>query len=349
MFSHIQFTNHEKARHTRWPSIELLHNVVKWRNRRRDPSEEGIMSPVVTYRAKPKIDGTNGGIQVFPSGHIAVQSRTTMLSAREDNAGFFRWAKEHEKHFAGMAADGRHLTIFGEWCGMGIKKGTAICQIGRKVLAVFGAQIVDLTRGDPTTELFVHPERIQALVPEHPDIFVLPWFRDPISLDFSDEANLEEKTKLINEWIAEVEGSDPWISAVFGIRGVGEGLVFYPFVKGDGVEPATYMELAFKAKGEKHAVVRQKKPAMISPEVARSVEAFVDMFVTSARLEQGVDEACGGTAEPRKTGAFLKWTREDVLKESTDELAASGLEWRQVEKALMQRARTWFLEKANQD
>lgn len=98
----------------------------------------------------------------------------------------------------------------------------------------------------------------------------------------------------------------------------------------------------FKAKGEKHRVARQKKPAQIDPEVAASSDDFVSMMVTPARLEQGLTEAIGGELLMTRMGKFLQWIAADVRKESVAELEAGGLVWKQVGRAVGVAAKTWF-------
>jgi hypothetical protein len=100
----------------------------------------------------------------------------------------------------------------------------------------------------------------------------------------------------------------------------------------------------FKAKGEKHKVVKTKEAVQVDPEVAKSIGDFVTMFVTEARCEQGLN-AIGNVLDMKKTGDFLKWLSQDVLKESTAELEASQLTWEQVQKAVQVAGREWYSRK----
>ncbi|HXU05504.1 MAG TPA: hypothetical protein VN903_31310, partial [Polyangia bacterium] len=59
-------------------------------------------------------------------------------------------------------------------------------------------------------------------------------------------------------------------------------------------------------------------------------------------LQQGLSEVCGGARDPRSTRQFVEWVVGDVRKESADELAASGLAWGDVDRAVQTRAREWF-------
>lgn len=154
--------------------------------------------------------------------------------------------------------------------------------------------------------------------------------------------------KKINRDVLIVEECDPWVKGAFDVDGLGEGLVYYPVdgsEKEGAVERDQVTTLLFKAKGEKHEVVRQPKPAQLEPEVLKSIDAFVEMFVTPGRLEQGLREGCDSVLEMKSLSSFLKWFGQDVKKESQDELLASGLEWKLVSKPVVTAARVWFVEK----
>lgn len=325
-------------RFIRWPSVELLHNV----NRSlalRGEREEGFVRPAVTYRAKVKLDGTQAAIQLRPDGRVLAQSRTSILSSTADNAGFGAWTARNAERWAALRGE-RVMTLFGEWCGHGIQKRTAIAKIGKRVFALFAVVLGDPDLEAPT--LITEPDAIANLVvPGHfpeGDVLVLPWYGAPFSLDFGDTEALRCAVEAINAVVDEVETCDPWVMETFGVRGIGEGVVMYP----QGLGYDAFFELAFKAKGGAHQVVKQARPAQVDPEVARSVEEFVRLFVTEARLQQGLTEGCGGTLEMARMGAFLAWFGKDVQKESVAELAASGLAWTDVQKAVSTAARDWF-------
>ena len=140
----------QSAQMQRWPSVELLHNV-----RRSLIAVEA--TPVVTYRAKIKLDGTNAGVQVFADGRVAAQSRSQVITSDNDNMGFAQWVSQHVDYFAQLAG-GEHLTIFGEWCGQGIQKRTAISQLDLRIFAVFAVQMGGVE--NEITKLEVDPVKI---------------------------------------------------------------------------------------------------------------------------------------------------------------------------------------------
>lgn len=315
----------------RWPSVGLLHNV-----RRSLIALEA--TPVVTYRAKIKLDGTNAGVQIFSDGRVAAQSRSQIITPDDDNMGFAQWVSQQMDYFAPLA-DHEHITIFGEWCGRGIQKRTSISKIDRRIFTVFAVQYGGVE--NEVAKLEIDPDKISQLLPSHPDIFVLPFMGEPLTLDFGNRDQLESVANAINQLVSEVEQIDPWVKATFGLEGLGEGLVLYPQTQ-TRVDRLTYPELMFKAKGEKHQVVKTKQPVQLDPEFVKSIDEFVALMVTPARLEQGLSESCQGPLEMKQLGGFLKWLAQDVQKESKAELEAAKLSWKDVHKAVTNAGKSWF-------
>lgn len=339
--SDIMSTSHSVVR---WASVELLHNVRRYL---KAVDHSATPLPKVRYRAKVKLDGTNAAIQILPGGEVAAQSRSRMLKVGDDNFGFAAWVDTVKGLFAGLHDRIGPSVVFGEWCGPGVQKRTAIARIDRKIFAVFAIQL--LSDGEAAARLIVEPEQLRALLPTHNDLFVLPWHGQKHTLDYGDDTQLSEAAAKVNAMVDAVERVDPWVRDTFGVEGLGEGLVLYPMLESplelaaDGsVDREQYTALMFKAKGEKHQVVKQKRPAQIAPEVAAHIDQFVDMFVTEPRLQQALTEGCGGVQEMSKMGPFLKWLSQDIQKESVAELEASNLSWKQVSRAVASRGRQWF-------
>lgn len=327
-------SSHVDSCHVPWGSIELLHNVVRTLALL---EEQGHRPPVVRYRAKVKLHGSNCAVQVHPGGLVA-QSRTAILTPTSDYKGFAAWVHAHAAWFASLQPG---IVVFGEWCGPGVEKGMAISAVADKVFAVFAVRDGDRVIHDP--------DELRARLPAAgapANLHVLPWEDDEFVVDYGSRAALDAVAQALNERIAGVEREDPWVKRTFGISGLGEGLVLYP-LEVDGAaasaDPESLARLMFKAKGEKHRTAGTKTAVQVDASVVGSVAEFVALMVTEARLQQGVATACGGAIEPAHTGKFLAWVTADVRKESSAELAASGLTWQQVEKAVQQRARAWYL------
>ena len=84
----------------------------------------------------------------------------------------------------------------------------------------------------------------------------------------------------------------------------------------------------------------------VDPETAANAQAYAELMVPEARLQQGIQEVFGDDPFDQKgTGAFIKWIVQDVQKEGALELEASGLTWKQVGGTVAKKAREWFLAK----
>ncbi len=320
-----------------FPSIEGFHHIVKYVTAFPD-----VIKEPVQYRGKVKLHGTNAGIRIF-KGEVVAQSRTQLIDPKNDNAGFARWVESCSAYWAGIGIEDG--VVFGEWCGQGIMKGTAINQIGKKVFAVFA-----IFAGD---KLIADPEAIEALLgpvtgnevqpsDERPhNVYVLPWHGEAFVIDYCSQSSMRETVPNLNVVVENVEQCDPWVKKVFGVEGIGEGVVYYP--QTEKVE--MFNNLAFKAKGEKHRVAHTKEAVQMAPEVAQNISDFVTMFVTEPRCEQGL-AAIGGDALMPKMKDYLQWMMADIAKESKDELEASGMTFEQVQKATLTSCREWFIKKS---
>lgn len=336
-----------RTHHVPWSSIGLLPYVVE--TLRLLSEQSGNPQPTLRYRAKIKQHGTNCAVQVRRDEegrtHVFAQGRTDLLTPEpgHDYKGFARWVKDNEAHFGTVLND--DVTIFGEWAGPGVEPGMAISQVGAKMFLVFAVQE---GRGEDAALVYEPDAILRLLGPavSAPGLVVLPWEDDEVVINFGDSESVEAAARAMSTVVLEVEREDPFIKRTLGVSGMGEGLVFYPVNVEAPHEPESYCRLMWKAKGEKHSTVRQRQPVQANPEVAASAGGFADLMITEARLLQGVTTACGETYDPKLTGKFVAWVTNDVQKESTVELAASGLTWSQVQRAVETRAREWYLTKA---
>lgn len=342
-----------------WPDITSFHNLRKYLKQYPE-SLEGFSK--VGYLAKVKLDGTNAAVIVSSDGKVSAQSRGKIIDPHDDNMGFAKWVKSQEEAWSKLAfkATNTDLIIFGEWVGRGIQKNVAVSQISTKVFAVFCLIFRNPKTGEVTFE--VTPHSIRELVHDVPDVHILPWFEQnhelfTVTIDWTASAEtLESELNRINEAVLEVENCDPWVKENFQVEGIGEGLVFYPFVNDQSWEK--FSTWLFKAKGEKHKTIKHSAPAQINAEVVSSVKEFAELVLTEARLEQGavavwktlpvaipLPDQVNYSTDLKLIGNFIKWIEADVKKETTAELEASGLTWEQVGRAVTDQARKWYLAK----
>jgi len=322
-----------------FPSIELFHNVVRFSEAFPD-----TVSKPLTYRGKVKLHGTCSGIRIV-NKEVQAMSRTQFITPENDNAGFAKFVEETKQFWSQQNCDedDNDITVFGEWCGPGIMGRTAINQIPNKVFAIFCVMV-----GVGETGLMVvDPHEIELFlggVP--PNTYILPWEGESFSVNFLDRPSLQETANMLNGVVARLEPCDPWVKATFGKDGICEGIVYYPIDEPE-LSRAKFTNFAFKAKGEAHKAAKTKEAVQVDPEVLKSIEGFVTMFVTEVRLEQALaslNQMVGG-AIMKNVPLFLAWIEGDVVKESADELEASGLEWDQVKRAVQGAARTWYIAK----
>jgi hypothetical protein len=66
-----------------------------------------------------KIDGSNAAVVITEDGQIAAQSRSRIITVKDDNFGFARWCLENHTELMKLGP-GHH---FGEWWGSGIQRG----------------------------------------------------------------------------------------------------------------------------------------------------------------------------------------------------------------------------------
>lgn len=323
-----------------WPSIEGLQNVIKEANRTGRKNKQ-------RYKGKIKLDGTNAGISIS-NGEVRFQSRSIYITPEKDNAGFARWASSIDWKSVKNGSSLPIMTIFGEWAGAGIQSGCSVKDIGLKAFFVFAIEYSSDEKDEETGKyvqsiLEVEPAHLEKILnPVKDFVRVLPWYEGSeyeINFGEPDSSVIDQ----INSDVARIEMEDPYIKTVFGISGIGEGLVLYPL----GLNNINDWEnFAFKAKGMKHMVKKQEKPVQVMVDVSPSVESFVASFVTEARCNQGLNVVCGSSPPEKKNiSAFLTWMSNDVKKESKDELEASNLSWEKVAGEVTKAARVWFLRK----
>lgn len=327
--------------HIKWPSVASFANVRKliqtYPQLTNNKSE-------VTYMSKCKLHGTNAGIR-FVDGDVYAQSRTQILSKDNDNAGFFAWVDKHRdewKRWLSVHPELNNWTLFLEWVGPGVQNGCAVQQIPNKVCAVYAMLNQD--------ELVVNPPDMMLSGLNVPDIYVIPFESKVVKVNWNRTSEeLQPVVDEINSWVEEIEKCDPWVKNNFGIEGIGEGLVFYP-VSPEHLGKENFSNLAFKAKGEKHKVVKTKKAVQVDPEKVNSVNEFVDLVVTEPRLEQMLTECLGDKPLTyNDLGKFIGAVSKDVNKECQAELEAAGLEWRSVLKEIGNKSRRWYIDRMEKE
>jgi hypothetical protein len=360
--------------HIGFPSIEQFRVACKiiklraeyvGRDENGDPIyDESKPKPVIEFSGTVKLHGTNASIAYNKRDGLWCQSREQIITPQKDNAGFARFVEDNRDYLTNFmeesmiwylgdsipesTIDNSTIVLYGEWVGQGIQSGVGISQIpksffvfGLKGVSVFPCEpfVVTGSTGDLTINEEIHEEWLKDVkfyTPKtHERIFCIEDYDSySITVDFNHPELVSEDLARLTE---EVEKGCP-VAKAFGISGVGEGIVWKAFWNDD-----LYM---FKTKGEKHAVSKTKEIAGVAPEVAASVSDFVERTVTQARFSQAIEKVCGKPedADTKMIGNFLKWMAEDIQKEESDTLEASGLTWDDVKKEVANKSRTMFLD-----
>ena len=284
----------------------------------------------LTFRSKIKLHGTNAGVRI-QDGEVAFQKRTDDVTVMSDNAGFASWASTVDWNTE------TDCVIYGEWAGPGVQKSDAICLIPEKMFFVYAVAHGNF--------MITEPSIISEFVPIHDRIKVLPWFDEPTTVSNVDEAKAFAET--LDKKVQAIGDEDPYVKEMFDIPGAGEGLVVCPYVDAiTTVESWLYNTFVFKVKSEAHLVQKTKSPnASVYIEIPGSVFEFCDQFVTDNRCEQMVTEHLNGSYAPQGIATFLKELQLDILKESKNEFAELGVDWKMVSKEISKRAVKWMKEK----
>lgn len=301
--------------------------------------------PKLTFRGLVKLHGTNAGMQLDQAGIFKTSSREREITGDDDNAGFaaqahLRIAERNQlmqvlqdSTPADLAGDVVQWNLFGEWCGPTVNGKTAIGKLPNRWVC-FNV-LYTLTDG---TEVWRPVDAVaeawRAAVPQGADwlYFITDYQQWNLEIDFN---NPEASLAILEELTLAVEANCPVAQAMGGEPGIGEGIVWSLYTERD--------RIWFKTKGAKHKGTKNAKLVQYTPEVMASREAFAEAVLTDSRLEQAFDlfKGARGTLDPDNMGKFLQWVGNDVLKEESDTMAASGLSRHDVMGLINNQAKRW--------
>lgn len=314
----------------KFPSIQQFRNTVSQLRRL-----EGVDN--VEYVGYTKLHGTNATVIVDENFNLYPQSKARILTIESDNAGFAQYVQDYANKFEAMAQEilESHpeaklpIIMCGEFAGSNIQRGVALNGLP-KFFSLFGY-------GNVVNESIEWLPFDHCIGQYNPVIYNISQFgAHYVTIDPTNPAEVQNQ---LVDLTVKIENECP-AGMYFGISGVGEGVVWRPL----DADLVKNKDLWFKVKGEKHSSSKVRTLASVDPEVAKSISEFVDYVTTESRLDQGITEV--GGADLANTGAFLKWVNTDIIKEESDTLAASGLEFKDVAKAISRKAAAYFKSKA---
>jgi len=315
----------------KYPSIEQFRNVIRSVKTNHDyvgTDEQGNNVyqhtenyPTLKFKGTVKLHGTNAGIVNY-GDRIEFQSRERVLSLNKDNAGFMNAIHDKDLSFLFERFNiSKYCAIYGEWCGGNIQKGVAINGL-EKMFVIFGIVVDDNWIELPPD---LHKNEIGIY-----NILQFPTYE--VDIDFNSPETVQND--LIRMTLL-VEDECP-VGKFFNKKGVGEGIVFTCVANQD---------LKFKSKGEKHSVSKVKTLNAVDTEVLNNIKEFVEMAVSNNRLEQGISffKENNISSDIKNIKIFLSWIIEDILKEESDTLSASGLCKNKVKAVIANKAKTWYI------
>lgn len=343
----------------KYPSTGQFRNVVKSvleRNSFTGLDENGkaiydpsVKKPVLTAKGTVKLHGTNAGVSYSNTHGMWAQSKEQIITIESDNAGFAFFAHANEEFFVrslkafaddhDVDLDTHSITVYGEWAGEGIQKGTGINN-HPKSLFVFGVKVSK--PGDETFKSYWINAEDFARNPEKNVYNIYDFETYEVEIDFSRPDLAQNK---MIEIMQEVEKECP-VARELSHAGIGEGNVWTVEFKG-GV-------YRFKIKGEKHAgksKVKTLKP--VDSEKLNKIHEIVNKVTPAWRLDQMVTESCdlnnGGHIDRSKLGDYLRMVIKDVMKEEMDIISEAGLEPKDINKYISQVAKDYFFDRERED
>jgi hypothetical protein len=334
-------------KHYSFPKIRQYHQVLRdlklhyqyvGKDEAGNPVFDNTVAlPVVEFVGYTKLHGTNAAICFYADGSFYCQSRENVIDEITDNAGFAHWAhKGGHKIFdcikQQFETDTKLVVVYGEWCGGSIQKGVALNELP-KMFVVFGLKVVNtLDERQWHDASYIQDHAINVY-----NIAEAPSYTIEVDLERPDKA-IEQMTSLVDVIDAECP-----FAKLFGISGIGEGLVF----RQSGEHS---FGNAFKVKGEKHSVSKIKKIPTVDVVKMDNLQQAVQTHIHEDRLQQIYDKIVLTEADkvPQNIAPFIKNLVEDAWEEEGDAIRASDLSRKEFGAAVSKVAARWFQNKLKQ-
>lgn len=301
-----------------FPSIEQYRNVIKLVRER--AQFDGKPLPTLLFHGSVKLHGTNAAVGFDSDGEIFAQSRTTVITPAADNYGFAKWVRENEQAFPRL----KSAMIYGEWCGQGIQKGVGVGQLP-KMFVPFAIRAGTRWWEPEEMKTFFFHSGLRCIY-DFPSWSMLIDFSRP-----------EEFQNELGALTLKVEQRCP-VAFAYGVDGVGEGIVWWAAP----TDEFNVDGLIFKVKGEKHSETKVKTLAAVDLEKIGNIRELVATIATDHRMEKKLE---GIPLDIKSTGAYLKAVTEDVMKEESDTIEASGLPKTDVMRGVAMAAKQFFMER----
>lgn len=308
----------------RYPSITKADNVL-------DDIEKDLLSDLVDeceLVAFTKLHGCNSAIvKHSKEGPITLQSRSRIITPIDDNAGFATAMVQHFdvvndvlKQIESIGDVVYPLIVFGEWCGKGIQKNVALNELKDNIFVIFDIAFSAQKRWQPMEKY-----RSVKSLPLIRNVGELP------SITFTSKRNERQAClRAIKRKVDEIDQMCPFVYHLYGLQGVGEGLVIRP-------KTSDNSDHWFKCKGDNHTLKVPTIEVVVDDEETKALDQFAVKHVTWERV-QSAKEALHIPENTlnimREFPRMNKWINEDIEREEAD---AANLDPKARKRALAKR------------
>lgn len=304
--------------------------------------DKSIEKPIVEFKGTVKLDGSNCSVSYNSINNIWTQTKENIITVDVDHYGFSFFVEKNKNIFNGffnkiaeengVDTSVLNITIFGEWVGNEIQKRTAISKLSKRFF-IFGVKI-----SKPFDVVFksywVDSSQLKSV--DNLIFNVNDYKTFSVDVDFNNPQECLDKMIVSTKEV----GEKCPIADSFGVDGIGEGIVYTGEFKG-----SRYL---FKVVDKRHSVVKVKKEVTVDVEKLNSIQEFVEYSMTENRFNQAIESIFGvGELDIKRTGDLMRWIISDIASEEMDTMIENGLEPKEVNKYISNKARNMFLTKIN--
>jgi hypothetical protein len=292
----------------------------------------------IKLKGKIKVHGNNMGVGYNTvTQKIWFQSRNTVITEPKEAFGFIGFIKpmladliKVFENFSKINSVSGDIVFFGEYCGKGLKKKSAI-NIMEKKWILFSVYFNEKFHFDDN-----YQETIDVLLLKNTSIKDIFSVERNQNWHYELEIDTKNPELILPKFDALLDDIDKQcpLAKSFQLEGYGEGIVWIADI------PDHKNKFFFKTKTKRFSTVKVKNKVTIEPEVLNNINEFVDYSVTEVRLEQGVDEI---GLDIKLLGKYISWINNDVYSEENDTLINNNLTIKQVSKSIADKARNYYL------
>lgn len=314
--------------------------------------------PTVKAIGLEKINGTQASIHFNNLDGFWAQSKEQIITPEKDNAGSAFAAQQRKEEwitivkdladFYNIDLDKYIISIFYEWCGIGIQKHTAVEGLEKRAMIFQHFKCSPIEHTDQEDEEEEEEEEaakwLSTLATTRNESVLIFNLCDfplyELEVDFNSPGIAQNK---MLELLEKIEDNSP-VGQQFGFKGnTAEGIVF-TFEH----ENTVYR---WKVKGEKHSKSKVKTLKPVDNEKEQLKQDCAQKITPGWRLEQMYDLANdtinSGVPDIKNIGLFIKMVNQDIIKEDSDIIVEFGLEPKDIFSNVARIIKAWYFEQLN--